>query len=167
MHSDLDYSAEESASCSDSGSDRCIRDHADESADPLQGNSPDIYCIYIFLYCLPYIMLQLILRLFSSSFILLLNDIFTNICVHGIYINFVWHRKSYDVFFCLTYHKSEQVAQPYRITHTATVLSTFQAADHNSDATFSVLSFSGPPSKYSLNVLCFILLNHRIHLQLL
>ena len=83
MHSDLGYSAEKSASCSDSGSDRCVRDHADEAADPLQGNSPDIYCIYIFLYCLPYIMLQLILRLFFSSFILLLNDIFTYICGHG------------------------------------------------------------------------------------
>ena len=83
MHSDLGYSAEESASCSDSGSDRCLRDHADEAADPLQGNSPDIYCVYIFLYCLPYIMLQLILRLFFSSFILLLNDIFTYICGHG------------------------------------------------------------------------------------
>ena len=43
-----DRSTDESESCSDSGSDRCIRDHAGEAADLLQGNSPEIYCIYIF-----------------------------------------------------------------------------------------------------------------------
>ena len=89
MYSDMGYTTEESGSSSDSGSDRCVRDHGDEAAGPLQGNSPLIYCIYIFLYCLPYIMLQLILRLFSSSCILLLNDTFTNTCGHCIYINFV------------------------------------------------------------------------------
>ena len=66
MYPDIGYTTDESESCSDSGSD-----HADEAAGPLQGNSPENYCIYIFLYCLPYITLQLILRLFSSYFILL------------------------------------------------------------------------------------------------
>jgi hypothetical protein len=54
MYSDMGPSTEESENSSDSESDGCIRDHADETADPLQGNSPEIYCIYVFLYCLPY-----------------------------------------------------------------------------------------------------------------
>jgi len=49
MYSDMDYSTEDSESCSDSESDRCIMEHADEAAGPLQGNNTEIYCIYIFL----------------------------------------------------------------------------------------------------------------------
>jgi hypothetical protein len=84
MYSDVGYTTDGSESCSDSESD-----HANEAAGPLQGNSPEIYCVCILLYCLPYAMLQIILLLFSSSFILLLNDIFTNICGHAVYINFL------------------------------------------------------------------------------
>jgi hypothetical protein len=102
MSSGIGYTTEESGSSSGSESDPCIRDHGDEAADPPQGNSPEICCIYIFLYSLQYITLQLFLRLFSSSFILLLNDIFTNTCGHFFNTNFVWHRKSNDVFCCLT-----------------------------------------------------------------
>jgi hypothetical protein len=71
----------------------------------------------------------------------LLKDIFTNICVHGIYINFFWHWKSYNVICCLTQHKSEQVAQSYLITHTVTVLCSVQAAHRNSDSI--LIWFSG------------------------
>jgi hypothetical protein len=84
----LGYTTDEDKSYSDSGSDRCVRDHGDEAAGPLQGNRTVIYFICVFLYGIQYTMVQLILRLFSFSSILLLKDIFTNICVHGIYINF-------------------------------------------------------------------------------
>jgi hypothetical protein len=57
MYSDMGYTTDESESSSDSESDRCMRDRVDEAAGPLQGNSPEIYCIYVFLYCLPYIIL--------------------------------------------------------------------------------------------------------------
>jgi hypothetical protein len=89
MYCNPGSATDESESCSDSGSDRCMMNHADEAAEPLQGNRTVICFIYIFLCCIPCIMLQLILRLFSSSPILLLNDIFTNICGHSIYINFL------------------------------------------------------------------------------
>ena len=61
MYPDMDYKTDESESCSDSESD-----HADQAAGPLQGNGPENYCIYIFLYCLLYTMLQFLLPLFSS-----------------------------------------------------------------------------------------------------